>query len=70
MYARKTKSIKGKRREDRKRRNMTEAEESSRGVSELSITAENWMASSEATCRVRSGMEIRRYCFLRQTNAL
>lgn len=64
MYARKTKSIKEKKeRRQRKRRNMTEAEESSRGVSELSITAGNRMACSEATRRVRKGMEMRSYCF-------
>lgn len=49
---------------------MTAVEESSRGVSELSITAENRMACSEATRRVRSGMEMRGYSFPRQTNAL
>ncbi|KAK2836036.1 hypothetical protein Q5P01_016520 [Channa striata] len=34
---------------------MTKAEESSQGVSKLSITAENQMGCSEATCRVLAG---------------
>lgn len=61
MYARKTKSIKGKRREDRQSRNMTEAEESSQGVSKLSIIGENRMSCSEATVRIKSGIEMRSY---------
>lgn len=60
MYARKTKSIKRKRKGgNRRRRNMTEVEESRRGVSELSITAGIRMARSRATCRVKCGMEMR-----------
>lgn len=70
MYARETKRIKRKRREDRERRNMTEAEKSSQGVSELSITAEKPISCSEVGWRVRSEMEMRSNCFLRQTNNL
>lgn len=60
MYSRKTKSIKRKRKGgNRRRRNMTEVEESRRGVSELSITVGIRMARSGATCRVKCGMEMR-----------
>lgn len=45
---------KGKRREDRQSRNMTEAEESSQGVSKPSIIGENRMSCSEATVRIKS----------------
>lgn len=57
-----------KERREQKERKHDRVEESSWGVSELSITTENWMLSPKRP--VKSGMEMRWFCFLQQTNTL